>query len=154
MSKENGPSAPASKKHAPRGRIKAFATDRMDTTNHKDAFMSCTATAKGSRQRCKRRPIPGGTVCVKHGGGAPQVQLAAEARLKALIHPAIARLAQLVDQREFPSVAIAAVKDVLDRNGALGRARETVDATVTVSVDIASILNRRKLRHVATDPEV
>ena len=40
----------------------------------------CTATAKGSGQQCKRRPIPGGTVCVKHGGAAPQVQAAAEQR--------------------------------------------------------------------------
>ncbi len=41
----------------------------------------CTATAKGSGERCKRRPIPGGTVCVKHGGGAPAVRAAAEQRL-------------------------------------------------------------------------
>lgn len=41
----------------------------------------CTATAKGSGQRCKRAPIPGGTVCKKHGGGAPQVQAKAKERL-------------------------------------------------------------------------
>jgi hypothetical protein len=40
----------------------------------------CTATAKGTGERCKRRPIPGGTVCVKHGGGAPAVRAAAERR--------------------------------------------------------------------------
>jgi hypothetical protein len=43
----------------------------------------CTATAKGTGERCKRRPIPGGTVCVKHGGGAAQVREAAQARLEA-----------------------------------------------------------------------
>jgi len=61
-----------------------------------------------------------------HGGAAPQVIQAAEERFKALIHPAIVRLEQLIDQKEFPSVAIAAVKDVLDRNGSLGKAKEQV----------------------------
>lgn len=42
----------------------------------------CTATAKGSGERCKRLPIPGGTVCVMHGGRAPQVQAAAEERVQ------------------------------------------------------------------------
>lgn len=41
----------------------------------------CTATSKQSKQRCKRRPIPGGTVCVMHGGKTPAVKAAAEARL-------------------------------------------------------------------------
>jgi len=40
----------------------------------------CTATAKGSGSRCKRVAIPGGTVCVMHGGAAPQVQAAAAER--------------------------------------------------------------------------
>lgn len=41
----------------------------------------CTAMAKSTGERCKRRPIPGGPVCVKHGGGAPAVQAAADRRL-------------------------------------------------------------------------
>ena len=101
--------------------------DRKDGTDHKDAFVTCTATAKGSRQRCKRRPIPGGTVCVKHGGGAPQVKEKAMQRLMRLQYPAISRLSELVAQREFPSVAIAAVKDVLDRT--MGKAAETTEVT-------------------------
>lgn len=42
----------------------------------------CTATAKGSGNRCKRAAAPGATVCVKHGAGAPQVKAAAERRLE------------------------------------------------------------------------
>lgn len=42
----------------------------------------CTATAKGSGERCKRFASPGSTVCVKHGAGAPQVRAAAERRLE------------------------------------------------------------------------
>ena len=41
----------------------------------------CKATAR-SGNRCKRRPIPGGTVCVMHGGKAPAVQAAAQRRLE------------------------------------------------------------------------
>lgn len=48
--------------------------------DHKDE-RQCTATAKGSGNRCKRTPAPGATVCVKHGGGAPQVRAAAERRV-------------------------------------------------------------------------
>lgn len=40
----------------------------------------CTAKAKGSGERCKRFPVPGATVCVMHGGKAPQVQAAAAER--------------------------------------------------------------------------
>ncbi len=42
----------------------------------------CTATAKATGERCKRAAAPGGTVCVKHGGGAPQVRAAAARRVE------------------------------------------------------------------------
>jgi len=90
--------------------------------------LHCTATNRQGK-RCGRYPIPGGTVCKFHGGGAPQVKRKAEERLQALIHPAITRLGQLVEQREFPSVAIAAVKDVLDRN--MGKAVDRQDVNLS-----------------------
>lgn len=37
-------------------------------------FTPCTANAKTTGERCKRRPVPGAFVCVKHGGGAPAVR--------------------------------------------------------------------------------
>ncbi len=77
----------------------------------------CTAKSKQSGERCKQPAIHGGTVCRFHGGAAPQVQQAAKERLAALVDPAIGRLAELIAQKEFPSTAYAAVKDVLDRNG-------------------------------------
>jgi hypothetical protein len=91
----------------------------------------CTAHSTRTGERCKKVPIRGGYVCPTHGGSAPQVKQKAEERLKALIEPAITRLAELIAQKEFPSVAIAAVKDALDRNGALGKARESISAEVT-----------------------
>jgi hypothetical protein len=65
-------------------------------TQHLMDTPRCTATSKQSRHRCKRRPIPGGSVCVIHGGAAPQVQAAAQARLLALQHLAIDRLTTLI----------------------------------------------------------
>ena len=100
----------------------------------------CTAQARNRHQgRCKQPAIPGGTVCRFHGGAAPQVQEAAQDRLRALQHPAIDRIAKLIDQEQFPTVALGASKDVLDRT--LGRATEVVDVTHSGSIDV-NILNR------------
>ena len=76
----------------------------------------CTARSKRSGQRCKRRPIPGGSVCVMHGGKAPQVKLAAKDRLAALVDPAIDALQRALDHRDI-NAAIRAAKDLLDRAG-------------------------------------
>jgi hypothetical protein len=46
----------------------------------------CTATTKhgpNAGKRCGGRPIRGGTVCMKHGGAAPQVRAKAERQLQA-----------------------------------------------------------------------
>jgi hypothetical protein len=40
----------------------------------------CSAKSKQTGERCKQRPVPGGTVCRFHGGAAPQVQAKAEER--------------------------------------------------------------------------
>lgn len=59
------------------------------------------------------------------------------ARLMKLQNPAIDRMQKLIAQDAFPTVAYAASKDVLDRT--MGKARETVDMTVT---DASSILSK------------
>ena len=56
------------------------------------------------------------------GGAAPQGKQAALARLIALQHPAIDRMAKLINQEAFPTVAYAASRDVLDRT--LGKPME------------------------------
>jgi hypothetical protein len=75
----------------------------------------CTATSRGG-SRCKRSPIPGGTVCRMHGGAAPQVQASAAARLAALVDPAIGTLGKSL-KSDNERVALAAAQDVLNRNG-------------------------------------
>lgn len=42
----------------------------------------CTATAKGTGQRCKRAPAHGMRVCVKHGAGSPQSRAAGPQRVE------------------------------------------------------------------------
>ena len=45
-----------------------------------DDDRQCTATSKQSGVRCKRLAIPGGRVCVMHGGATPAVRAAADRR--------------------------------------------------------------------------
>ena len=100
--------------------------DRMDAAHPMNAlgYEPCRATSKQSGQRCKRRPIPGGYVCVMHGGKAPQVQAAAADRLKAMQPKALATLDGLMDREEFPTVQYQAAKAVIDWTE--GRAAEHV----------------------------
>lgn len=99
------------RQHAPKGPLRG----KPDPIEAVDPMKArCTATNRQGK-RCGKSPIPGGRVCRMHGGAAPQVKAKAQERLMALQHPAIDRLTQLIAQQEFPSVAIAAVRDVLDR---------------------------------------
>jgi hypothetical protein len=82
--------------------------------------------------RCGKRPIPGGTVCRLHGGGAPQVAKAARARLAALVDPAIDALGELLKQRRHQPARLGAVRDVLDRNGFAAPHRVTVGGRLRV----------------------
>lgn len=109
------------KRHAPRGPVKARAVDPMDPND--PTKRRCTATNR-SGSRCGRYPILGGTVCRMHGGAAPQVKQKALERLTAYQDRAIDRLFTLVEQTNFPSTSMAAVKDVLDRT--MGKPAESV----------------------------
>lgn len=86
----------------------------------------CTATAKGTGERCKRRPIPGGTVCVKHGGGAPAVRAAAEQRqveaaadaLVAELWPGLAGMEPVKDPVDLLARTAGAIEHMADVMGA------------------------------------
>lgn len=122
---------PKPQPHAPRGRLKAT-IDPMPPKDPLEVSFKDTNRCKATNRqgvRCRKPAIRGGTVCRMHGGAAPQVKNAAEARLRALEMPAIERMARLIDQEEFPSVAYQASRDVLDR--LRGKPTEHVEATVT-----------------------
>ncbi len=75
----------------------------------------CTATNKAGK-RCGGAAIKGGNVCRIHGGSAPQVRAAANARLQALVHPSIDRIAKIIKDGE-DIVAERAARGILDRTG-------------------------------------
>ncbi len=104
----------------------------------------CRATSKQSGQRCRQKVVPGATVCHYHGGAAPQVKAAAMERLRALQHPAIDRLSQLIEQEEFPTVSYAASRDVLDRT--LGKPHEHLDVTLGATEELLTRLDAWKQR--------
>lgn len=79
--------------------------------------MTCKAR-KSNGEPCGNAAIKGGKVCRAHGGGAPQVREAARLRLLMLVDPALARLGKLVRSKYTKDpIALAAIKDVLDRAG-------------------------------------
>lgn len=138
-----------SKPHAPRGRIKAHpmsGTDPMSRVCDRCHLQHkrCKGHNKAGKP-CGHQPIRGGVVCVLHGGSAPQVQLKAQERLNAMEIPALIRLDELMHQREFPSVAIAAVKDALDR--IRGKAHESLAVSHSGKVDIVTLLRQRHAKH-------
>lgn len=72
----------------------------------------CRARSKASGQQCKRGAIPGGHVCSKHGGSAPQVKTKAAERLADLIDPDRAL-------REAARLAYADIRQLYDDQGRL-----------------------------------
>lgn len=87
----------------------------------------CTATNRAG-ERCQRQPIPGGFVCVNHGGKIPAVQQSAKARLLAGADLAIDYLLKLLEPRapcpacgrsdaDRDPVVVRACQLVLDRSG-------------------------------------
>ena len=88
--------------------------------NHLSVANRCHATAR-SGKRCRNLAIAGGTVCRFHGGAAPQVRAKAQERLAALVDPAIERLSKIVQDDEAKALALAAARDILDRNNLSGK---------------------------------
>ncbi len=112
-------------KHAPRGPIKA-PSDPMRVEGLNGKPQRCHATTRRGTQCCSPA-IRGGTVCRMHGGSAPQVKFAAMERYKSLQPKAITVLETLLDRQEFPTVQMAAVRDVMDRTE--GKPAESVKLT-------------------------
>src|SRR5689334_730684 len=108
----------------------------------------CTAKTRSGRP-CKGQPISGGNVCRMHGGAAPQVKLAAERRLAALVDPAIGVADRAMrDYRKDPPTALRAAFGVLDRTG-YGPTETRIhagtgeDGAISVNVSAREMLARR-----------
>jgi hypothetical protein len=100
----------------------------------KDPARQCTATNRQGR-RCRRSAILGGTVCIMHGGSAPQVRRRANLRLIELVDPAIAVLARIMSDPSQPAHArIRAAENVLDRAGLPRRVDVVSDETAKAAL--------------------
>lgn len=84
--------------------------------------LPCTAHSSRTGEPCRAWARRGSNVCVTHGGRAPQVKAKAEDRIRSLVDRAIDRLDKLIDDPS-PSIALATVKDVLDRAGYAAKQR-------------------------------
>jgi len=101
-------------------------------------FTPCKGTNRAGN-RCGLRPIPGGTVCKWHGGGAPQVKAAAAQRLatQKIEASATAELAHL---------GITAVEDPLAELGKLANA-----STAMMKALGARVNNLKDLEHYGAE---
>lgn len=80
-------------------------------------YTPCTSIRK-TGDRCKRRPIKGGTVCYTHGGAAPQVKAAAARRVAA----------QAIEAKAAKDVAYEGLEPVVDPLGELGKLASAANA--------------------------
>lgn len=91
----------------------------------------CKAHSKRTGKPCGKDAIKGGSVCRMHGGSAPQVRASAEARLRALVDPAIGVLEYAMKQKTKQlKVASSVAMDVLDRNGHKQAQKIELDAMI------------------------
>jgi len=79
--------------------------------------MTLCAAHRSNGEPCHAHAIHGGRVCNVHGGRAPQVKLAAEERIRALVQPSLDRIQRTIGDDANPQLALAAARDILDRAG-------------------------------------
>lgn len=75
----------------------------------------CTGHSRRTGLACRGTRIPGGNVCITHGGRIKQVRKKAEQRILAQLDPTMDRLMDLRDQSNHLPTALAAVKEILGR---------------------------------------
>jgi len=95
----------------------APANQRSTCWSEIECFVS-QATAKSTGERCRQPAIPGGWICSDHGVNKA-VRAKAEARIAALVTPALRTIAALLDPRrrwDHPTVALRAAEDALELN--------------------------------------
>ncbi len=100
----------------------------------------CTAHSSQSGQQCRANAIRGGTVCVTHGGAAPQVKAKALERIQGAADQVAGELVRLAMHADSESVRVAAARDLLDRAGLT--AKQLIEQEVTVH-ESDSLLDRR-----------
>lgn len=118
-----------------RGRVSAA---EAEATAKAAEYVSCKAT-NNRGNRCGLRPIPGGTVCKWHGGGAPQVRAKAALRLMDLVMPAISTLAREMVKAGSSADRQRAANSILDRAGITRN--QTAEADAARELLLAKLLS-------------
>jgi len=70
-----------------------------------------------------------------HGGRAPQVMLAAEERIRALVHPSLDRIQRTIADDGNPQLALAAARDILDRAGYKATEKVQTDGRTVIEIE-------------------
>jgi hypothetical protein len=97
--------------------------------------MSVCAAHRSNGEPCRAHAIHGGRVCNVHGGRAPQVKLAAELRIRALVDPSLDRIQRAIADDANPQLALAAARDILDRAGYKATEKVTTDGHQVIEVE-------------------
>ena len=105
----------------------------------------CKAHSSRTGLPCRQNAILGGTVCVAHGGRAPQVKLKAEQRILKLVNPALAALKELVDKGEG-QVRLGAARDILDRAGLGAKFKLELAASGSLDLNVTSSADELRSR--------
>lgn len=86
--------------------------------------------SKQTGNPCGAKVAHGFTVCYWHGARAPQVRATAEERMRALVHPAVSALQQLIADKD-----LAAARYVLDYAGFKATEKVQSDGHITIEVE-------------------
>ena len=111
-------------------------TDNQRPTRHQ---RKCTAHSTRTKELCNRWAMRGQTVCMMHGGKAPQALAKAQAavelaemRIRGLAPRAVAELEALVTGADSEQVRLQAANSLVDRS--VGRATERIHVAAAITV--------------------
>ena len=98
-----------------------------------DPMLLCHAKTRAGAP-CGHHPMHGQRVCHMHGGKSPQAKAKAEERLRALEHPAISALADLINHADSDATRLSASRYLLELLGHKATVQVQSETEVTVRV--------------------
>lgn len=95
--------------------------------------MRCKANNRNG-VRCYGWSMHGQSVCRMHGGSSPQALKKAEDRLRALEHPAISAMEQLIERGESEAIRFAVARWVLEVLGHKATVQVSTEQEVVITI--------------------
>lgn len=110
----------------------------------------CTARSQRTGEQCRRPAARGANVCPVHGGSAPQVKAAARRRLDQAADVLVQRLLKFaLDGDVADNVALAAIRDALDRAGMGAKTEVAVEVKAPWEELLGDVAHVTKAQHEA-----